>query len=214
MSVQLPMFLPPTWTDSSSAISSQELAGGALPPALLDGQTTENYGPAPRLASLTVLRALLTEAQSAKQTNATCRLNLSDSSGQSGLASSMASRLRARLHGAGSTIFSPIWKTKATPRRRSYCQLLLSARTMKEKGFTGWPTPAARDGRDISRSNAFLSQRERHSPSMATCLLTQGAHWTVITAIYCLAMGYPSQWNDARPRVTETQLSRNSRPKS
>ncbi len=59
------------------------------------------------------------------------------------------------------------------------------------------PTPAARDFRDLSAGKAFLSQRKRHSPSLATRLLERGVHWTMLSTAYEVAMGFPSQWSDA-----------------
>jgi hypothetical protein len=45
------------------------------------------------------------------------------------------------------------------------------------------PTPAARDFRDLSAGKAFLSQRKRHSPSLATKLLERGVHWTMLDGL-------------------------------
>src|SRR3569623_816594 len=127
---------------------------------------------------------------------------LSRSLRSASLQSSLESKCETQLSGVGSMKHSGRWKTLVTPAGRSLRQLSLRARDMSESGFPGWPTPAARDGRDISRSIAFLSQRKRHSPSMATRLLEQGAPWTVSTAVYCIAMGYPSSWNDTRLKAT------------
>jgi hypothetical protein len=63
------------------------------------------------------------------------------------------------------------------------------------KGSALLPTPAARDYRDLSAGKAFLSQRKRHSPSMATRLLERGVSWTAISTAYEVAMGLPSQWS-------------------
>lgn len=136
------------------------------------------------------------------------------SSASANLQWSLENRLLQRFSGDGGT--SSPWRlsVKATPLRRRYCELMPLKRATKENASTGWPTPAARDGKDISRSSAFLSQRNRHSPSMATRLLEQGAPWTVITAIYCLAMGYPSKWNDLRPMATEMPSSRKPQKRS
>lgn len=70
-----------------------------------------------------------------------------------------------------------------------------------------WPTPAARDGKDLSRSSAFLSAKLRHQPSMATRLLTLGAHWTVVSQVYDLAMGFPLFWSAASSERLATRLS-------
>jgi hypothetical protein len=136
------------------------------------------------------------------------------SSESAALQRSLESRLEARLSGDGGTNSPWRLKGKATPARRRFCELTPSVPRTKGSGSIGWPTPAARDGKDISRSNAFLSQRLRHSPSMATRLLTQGAPWTVITAIYCLAMGFQSSWNVTPSTATAMRSSRKSRKSS
>ena len=84
---------------------------------------------------------------------------------------------------------------------------------MKERGYIGLPTPVARDGKDISRGRVYLSQRERHSPSLAIRLLSQGAPWEAITPVYALVMGYPLAWNAAQPTATAMPSSRKLRPK-
>lgn len=142
--------------------------------------------------------------QEDKTTNDTCYRNSSASSRSASLQESLGNKFQMRLVRAGLTKPLGVWKRLDTPAGRSYFQLFLSARDMKESGFIGWPTPAARDGKDISRSNAFLSARSRHFPSMATRWLTLGLPWTAISAVYCLAMGYPSCWNEVRLKDTET----------
>lgn len=160
--------------------------------------------------SLPVLRAALKIGQSIPPADAIplmCVLAAAaiPSSRSANLASSLANRLERRFRGDGGTKRRWILSHAVTPLRRSYYALTPSERTTNASGSTGWPTPAARDGKDISRSNAFLSQRRRHSPSMATRLLERGAPWTVISAVYCLAMGYPSSWNETRLRATATR---------
>ena len=201
----------PSSPDIRNAISLQELADGPSPSVSPDGPTIDLFGQPVSPANRTVLARSHMAAQKVRKTTGTYSPFSPRSLPSASLQSSLESRLRAQLNGGGSTKHSGRWKTLVTPAGRPLCQLLLSARDMSENGFVGWPTPAARDGRDISRSNAFLSQRQRHSPSMATRLLEQGAPWRVITAIYCLAMGYPSQWNVAGPTATEMQSSRKSR---
>jgi len=69
------------------------------------------------------------------------------------------------------------------------------ARTTRANDFSSWPTPAARDGKDLSTTKAYLSARLRHSPSMATTLLMSGRLWHEVAPMYAAAMGFPSQWN-------------------
>lgn len=67
------------------------------------------------------------------------------------------------------------------------------------------PTPAARDYRDLSAGKAFLSQRKRHSPSLATKLLERGVHWTMLSTAYEVAMGFPSGWSAVELSPSETR---------
>jgi hypothetical protein len=70
-----------------------------------------------------------------------------------------------------------------------------------------WPTPNARDGKDLSRGRGFLAARSRHSPSMVTTLLEAGAHWSHVLPIVEAAMGYPSQWIEGTCTASEMPSS-------
>jgi hypothetical protein len=76
------------------------------------------------------------------------------------------------------------------------------------------PTPAARDFRDLSAGEAFLSQRRRHSPSLATKLLERGVHWSMISQAYEVAMGFPSCHTAVELDRSEIRLSRLSLKRS
>ena len=56
------------------------------------------------------------------------------------------------------------------------------------------PTPNARDGKDLSRTTAFLAARSRHSPSLSTEALNAGVEWRNVAHLYEMAMGFPSNW--------------------
>jgi len=56
------------------------------------------------------------------------------------------------------------------------------------------PTPNARDGKDLSRTTAFLAARSRHSPSLSTEALLAGVAWQNVAQLYEMAMGFPSNW--------------------
>lgn len=197
-----------------NVISSPASEGGHSPSVLQDGPMTDLFGqeaaPANPSASL---RSLMVERKARAMKGISGR-NFAASSESESLTQSLASRLTTLSHGDGGTPQRWTLRLKHTPARRRFFEQTVSAQYISESGSSGWPTPAARDGKDISRSNAFLSQRQRHSPSMATRWLERGGCWQQITTIYCLAMGYPSQWNDARPRDTATRLSRKSPPSS
>jgi hypothetical protein len=101
------------------------------------------FGPAPAPASPSQPPARARQAM----TNATCGLRGHLSSASAALEQSLVSRLRQRLDGAGSILFSLTWKRKATPAGRPYYQLAASARRTSETGFgsspKAWTTPTA-----------------------------------------------------------------------
>ncbi len=58
----------------------------------------------------------------------------------------LANRLQRRLGTVGSMGFLMIWKARATPAGRPYCQLALSARRTAATDCSLWPTPATPNG--------------------------------------------------------------------
>ena len=196
----------------SNVISSPASADGHSLSNSPDGQPAAKSGQARAHANPTRLGALRMAERRATAIAAISGRNSLASSKTVSLQLSLENRLQARFRGDGGTEQQATLKPVATPLGRQFCALIRSVQDTNGKDSTGWPTPAARDGKDISRSNAFLSQRQRHSPSMATRLLERGAPWTVISTVYCIAMGFPSSWNEVRLKATETQLSQKSRP--
>lgn len=203
-----------TLPDIPNAISSQASEAGPWRHGSQGGPMSVLSGLQAPHASRSVSPQLPLGGAEDKPMSATCCRSSSASSRSAALQLCLGSRLATRLSGDGLTKHSGEWRTSVTPAQRRYSQLCLSARDMNVSGSIGWPTPAARDGKDISRSGAFLAARKRHSPSMATLLLERGVLWMAITSIYCIAMGYPLAWNEARPKVTATQLSRQQRQSS
>jgi len=126
-----------------SATSSQASADGAAPCGLLDGTTTDLFGQ----VLVPVSRSALPERARQPMTNATCGLRGFLSSASAALQSFLESRLRRRLDGAGSTLFSLIWRRKATPAGRPYFQLVASARRTSGSGCGSWVSPTAEDYR-------------------------------------------------------------------
>jgi len=125
--------------DTGSAISSPASADGPSRSGSPAGPTTDLFGQALVPASPSAPPARARRAM----TNATCGLSGFLSSPSAALQSSLESRLRRQLDGAGSTLFSLTWKRKATPAGRPYCQLAASARRTSGSGFGSWPTPCA-----------------------------------------------------------------------
>ena len=93
--------------------------------------------------------------------------------------------------------FLGTWPRAGMTRNGIAYQLASLVPRTNESGYSLLPTPNARDFRDVSRSRAFLSQRRRHSPSLATTLLEAGADWTQLPHIYSAAMGFPREWSGA-----------------
>ena len=89
-------------------------------------------------------------------TSATCGLRGFLSSRSADLQSSLESRLRRRLDGAGSILFSLIWSRRATPAGRPYFQLqALEPRTF-DTDRTGWPTTTREDARSSARHGYMI----------------------------------------------------------
>ncbi|PQV51849.1 hypothetical protein B0G83_10458 [Paraburkholderia sp. BL21I4N1] len=201
------MYDPTTSSSTHSATSSPESVSGPTLCGLPDGPTTAPSGLA--LAPVNPSALLRSHgSEKASMTTGTCGPSGSILSASACLSECLGNRLEAKMESLGSTLYSITWKAKTTPARRGLSVQLVRALTTSGNAFTSLPTPCARDGRDIGRSNAFLSQRKRHSPSLATRLLDLGLPWQVITPIYCLAMNLSLQWNACAPTVTETQLMR------
>ncbi len=194
-----------TFEDLHSATGSPELADGRTLYDSPGGLTTANAGPEVARVNPSQLPMLPMGGRKGKQTKGTYCLTFYGSSASIILQASLESKSRMQFSLDGSMNCSMGLKYLITPAGRVLMKRTVLQPITSAVGSIGWPTPCARDGKDISRSNAFLSQRKRHAPSMATRLLERGAPWEVITEIYCLAMGYPSSWNDARPEVTETR---------
>jgi len=67
------------------------------------------------------------------------------------------------------------------------------------------PTPAARDYKDVNKSNrAYSSQMGRHSPSLASIYLANGATWQQLLDGYAQAMGFPLEWWEEESKDSET----------
>lgn len=194
--------------DTSSVISSPVSVDGAEPCVSPDGLTLDLFGQVLAPVNRSALEQLTKHKEQA--ITAIFGRAFPNSLASANLQSSLENRLETQFLGLGGTEPRWILKRKLTPLRQQYSEVMQSARYTSARGSTGWPTPVARDGKDVSRFNAFLSQRQRHSPSMATKLLEAGVPWQAIGPIYCLAMGYPSKWFASLLKALGTQSSRKS----
>lgn len=133
---------PASSPDTTSATSSPALADGRSPSDSPAGQMTDLFGQALAPASPSAPPARARRPM----TNATCGLAGFLSSPSGALQSSLESRLRRQLDGAGSMLFSLTWKQKATPAGRPYFQLAASGLRTSGPGPGSWPTTKANDG--------------------------------------------------------------------
>src|SRR6516162_6114963 len=142
MTDRLSMFSPTTCGDTSDATSSQGSAVGTTPYRCADTLDLFGQVPVPASPFLPPARARV------PMTSVICGLRGFLSSASASLRESLESRLRRRLDGAGSTLFSLIWRRKATPAGRPYYQLAVLGRRTSGSGFGSWPTPSSRDWKD------------------------------------------------------------------
>lgn len=76
----------------------------------------------------------------------------------------LANKLQARLEGLGSSMYQPTWKLLTMPSGMQFFRLAASARRSCESGFTGWPTPQARDYKDKAAPSVRSSGRSDKLP--------------------------------------------------
>lgn len=130
--------------DLPNVISLPELESGHTPLDKPDGLTTDQSGQAPALANLSARLA----KEAGLLTSGTYGQRSTISSLSADLASSLASRLRAKTDLLGSTLYKLTWKVRATPLGRSIPALRASVRRTSDSDSTGWVTPLGRDWKD------------------------------------------------------------------
>src|SRR5215471_16822617 len=140
-----PIFMQLTLPGFGSATFLRESADGLMPCDSQGGPTTDLFGQEVAHASPSAAPARARQPM----TNATCGLRGWLSSASADLQSSLESRLRRQLDGAGSTLFSLTWSRKGTPAGRPYFQLAVSGRPISETDSGSWRTPKA--GEEMGR---------------------------------------------------------------
>jgi hypothetical protein len=141
-----------------SATSSPASAGGVARSRLPGGQATDKSGPEAAPASRSATRGK-GKASPTKGISGPSGLG---SSASAALQSSLENRLRERLGTDGSTPWPMIWREKATPSGRRYCQLALCRRRTKDSGSGLWPTPEAGAFGGASNIEKTLERREKY----------------------------------------------------
>jgi hypothetical protein len=137
MTDQLSMFPLVMYEATSVSTSLPASPAGTSPLPLPPGQMDLFAGPAPAHASPSPSPA---KAAVARTTGTYGRIG-SVSSASADLQSSLESRLKQRLDGAGSTLFSATWKRKVTPQGRWYWAHTASGRRTSGKEYGSWRDP-------------------------------------------------------------------------
>jgi hypothetical protein len=91
----------------------------------------------------------------------------------------LVNRLRARLHGRGSTVFALTWSTSTTPSGRSICRLRASARSTLDSGSGSWPSPVVNDAK---WSDYSYSQGNHDKPALKLGGVAKLAIWATPAA--------------------------------
>jgi len=150
MSDQLRMSYQPSLLNLTDVTGSQALEFGITPLIEPDGGTvTGRSGQDRALASLSPRRA----KEMGLLTSGTYGLRGSTLSSSADLASSLASRFRAKTRSLGSTLFTLIWKVRYTPSGRPIFAVRASGLRTSGRDCTSWPTPTKQEaGRNLDEN--------------------------------------------------------------
>lgn len=152
MTATYDLFEQPTSKDSASATSSPESAGGLARLGSPDGETMRRSG----LDHVHANHSLWLAKKWGRRTRVTFGRSSAVSFASADLQLSLASRLRTKLDGIGSPLFSLTWKRWAIPQQEPICALRASARTTFDNVSTGWVTP---NGADALRGTTDSRER-------------------------------------------------------
>ena len=137
----------------------------------------------------------------------TCGQTSSDSSQSADLQLCLESRLRVRMAEFGSQEYVLIWKHWDMQSGQPICALRASRHRTSDRDCIGWPTPSARDYRDLSKKGvAYAASRICHQPSTVTTAYIRGFVTPQIPALLNRLMGYLPQWDRCAPMGTPSFL--------
>lgn len=197
-----------------NAISLPESGDGHTPCALPDGPMTSPSGRVPALVSLSASP----ENAKALMTSGTFGPSSRASSEPASLQSSLASKLRQKMDGRGSPLYSLTWKTWPIDGQEPICALRASVRRISDSGYTGLVTVSAREWQDWSKASVLAKLRScgvaRHicktSPSLHSSQDIVGLNplfggWQ---------MGYPTSWEACRTKIEKGPCAAMATPSS
>lgn len=182
-----------------NAISLPESGDGHTPCALPDGPMTSPSGRVPALVSLSASP----ENAKALMTSGTFGPSSRASSEPASLQSSLASKLRQKMDGRGSPLYSLTWKTWPIDGQEPICALRASVRRTSDSVCIGLPTVSAREGRDWSRARILASLDMGGGVAKRICnqsLMLRSSE-EIVGLHPCFAawqMGYPEVWEHIR----------------
>jgi len=158
MSDQLKMSYQPSLLNLTDVTGSQALEFGITPLIEPDGGTvTGRSGQDRALASLSPRQA----KEMGLLTSGTYGLRGSTLSSSADLASSLASRYRAKTRSLGSTLFTLIWKVRYTPSGRPIFAVRASGLRTSDRDCTSWPTPRSMDGEIAESLETWEVRRDK-----------------------------------------------------
>jgi len=192
------MWSTPTSVDSFIATFSAGLEDGLWHCDGPDGQMMIQFGPQACHAN----PSLWQESNKEWTMNDTSGLKLSGSLTSVDLQLSLESKLQAQLEKDGSTLFSMLWKVKATPAGRRYCDHALSVGRRSGQGSIGLlPALSAREGRDWSRGRILASLDNGTGVAKRICALSEPGQLSeeicgLNPSFGGWMQGYPPEWDD------------------
>ena len=144
------------------------------------------------------------------------------SSRSTSLQLSLENRLREELATSGLQPYELTWKSLAIGLRPPICQLQLLAHRMRDRGFSLWATPTARDWKSDKGSKDWDERKHKETrgkplPWQVGALLPgsyvkTGRRGLLHPEFARWMMGFPTGWGKCA--VTEMPSSRNSQPSS
>lgn len=143
---------PQTSPAIGNATSSQESESGPAHCEMQAGPTKSRSGRGRALAPIFPVQENVEDSTE----TATSGPTGSNSSTRVDPLFSLANRLRARLEGRGSALYSLIWREQTTPAKHTIYQLVASARPIVGSDSTGWPTPVKEDARSSARHGYMI----------------------------------------------------------